>query len=89
MRVRRVLGCEFKSFIVVHISQRLVSSFCNISFVLGILYREIEKFLVESESTSIGVHRVLGCELKSFIVVDISQRLVSSFCNISFVPAIL
>ena len=78
-------GCELKSFVVVGISQRLVSSFCKIIFVIATLKRDIDRVLVESESTWMRVDRVLGCELKSFVVVDISQRLVSSFCNIIFV----
>ena len=51
MRVQRVLRCELKSFVVVDRSQILVSSFCNIIFVLATLYKGIERFLVESEST--------------------------------------
>ena len=52
MRVRRVLGCKLKSFVVVDRSLRLVSSFDDISFVLALtLERERERFLVESEST--------------------------------------
>ena len=51
MRVQRVLGCELKSFVVVDRSQRMVSSFSNIIFVLAILSREIDRFLFEYEST--------------------------------------
>ena len=46
-----MVGCELKSFVVVDVSRRLVSSFGNIIFVLAVLLREIERFLVESEST--------------------------------------